>query len=196
MINVIAGVILSGGENKRFGGLTKAKLLIRGEPIIGRIITVIKGLFPEIIIVTNKPEEFSEFNEFSLVPDLIKNSGPLAGIHAALTSTTSDAVFVFACDNPFPDKKIIVSMINEFNINNHDVLVPRLGSFIEPLHAVYRRTLTNDIKTFLLDKKGRAVRDFLDEVNTGYFRLSDTFRNRQAFTNINTMLDLNHLRKK
>jgi molybdopterin-guanine dinucleotide biosynthesis protein A len=196
MINVITGVILAGGENKRFRGITKAKLYFHGETLISRTVSIIKEFFPEIIIVTNKPEEFTEYSEYIIVGDQIRKSGPLAGIHAALKSTSSDAIFVFACDNPFPDRKIIGSMIRHFNESNADVLVPVLGDSIEPLHAIYRRTLVNDIERFLVDKKKKAVHDFLDEVNTEYFQIAVTDRTRKAFTNINTMLDLIHLSKK
>jgi len=196
MINFITGVILAGGENKRFGGLTKAKILFRGKTLISRIINIIKDFFPELIIVTNKPEEFTEYSEYTIVGDYIRKSGPLAGIHAALKSISSDAIFVFACDNPFPDRKIIASMIRQFNESNVDVLIPQMGDSIEPLHAIYRRTLVNDIERFLLDKKGRAVRDFLNEVNTAYFQIAVTNRNRKAFININTMNDLMNLQKK
>ena len=196
MINVISGVVLAGGENKRFGGLTKAKLLFRGETLIGRIIAIIKEPFPEIIIVTNKPEEFTEFKDCLIVGDIIKKSGPLAGIHAALKSTSSDAVFVFACDNPFPDRKIIASMIRQFNEINADILAPRLGDSVEPLHAIYKRTLVSEIERFILGKERKAVHDFLNEVNTEYFRLALTDRNLKAFTNINTMYDLLNFQKK
>ena len=64
MGNKISGVILAGGSNKRFGGITKANVVIGGECIISRIISTISGLFDEIIIVTNKPEEFSEFIQY------------------------------------------------------------------------------------------------------------------------------------
>jgi molybdopterin-guanine dinucleotide biosynthesis protein A len=56
MGNRISGVILAGGSNKRFGGITKANVVIDGETIISRIISTISDLFDEIIIVTNKPE--------------------------------------------------------------------------------------------------------------------------------------------
>ena len=36
---VISGVILAGGANKRFGGITKATIIIEGEKIISRIIS-------------------------------------------------------------------------------------------------------------------------------------------------------------
>ena len=84
MTNRISGVILAGGSNKRFGGITKANVVIDGETIISRIISTISNLFDEIIIVTNKPKEFQEFIQYKIVEDQYLKAGPLGGIHAAL----------------------------------------------------------------------------------------------------------------
>ena len=101
MPNNISGVILAGGANKRFGGITKAKVVIDGLTIISRIIFVIEDLFSEIIIVTNRSEEFRDLISFKIVEDQYLNAGPLGGIHSALKSSSEDAIFVFAGDMPF-----------------------------------------------------------------------------------------------
>jgi molybdenum cofactor guanylyltransferase len=190
MGNDISGVILAGGTNKRFGGITKANVIIGGDTIISRIISVLRDLFPEIIIVTNKPEEFRQFIQCKIVEDQYINAGPLGGIHAALKSASEDSIFVFAGDMPFPDKKIITDQINEFKKGEHDVLIPKIGQFIEPLHAIYRKKVLNDLEGFISERKSKAVRDFLNEVNVGYLEIPDTEQNKIAFTNINSPADL------
>ena len=60
MENRISGVILAGGDNKRFGGILKSNTIIGGETIISRITGTVRDLFNEIIIVTNTPAEFRE----------------------------------------------------------------------------------------------------------------------------------------
>jgi molybdopterin-guanine dinucleotide biosynthesis protein A len=190
MGNNISGVILAGGANKRFGGVTKANVIINGLSIISRIISVIEDLFPEIIIVTNNPDEFNEFIQCKIVVDQYLKAGPLGGIHAAFKSSSEDAIFVFAGDMPFLDKKIISDQINDFKKGEQDVLIPKVGQFIEPLHAIYRKSIMNELERFLIERKSRAVRDFLDQVNVGYFKISDTEQNKKAFTNINSPADL------
>jgi molybdopterin-guanine dinucleotide biosynthesis protein A len=190
MGNNISGVILAGGANKRFGGITKANVIINGLSIISRIISVIEDQFPKIIIVTNKPEEFREFIQCKIVVDQYLKAGPLGGIHAALKSSSEDAIFVFAGDMPFLDKKIISDQIYDFKKGEQDVLIPKVGQLIEPLHAIYRKSIMNELERFLIERKSRAVRDFLEQVNVGYFKISDTEQNRKAFTNINSPADL------
>ena len=174
MANRISGVILAGGSNKRFGGITKATIVIDGETIISRIISTISDLFVEIIIVTNKPEEFSEYNQYKIVKDQYLKAGPLGGIHAALKASSLDAIFVFAGDMPFLDRIIISDQINEFNKSEHDVIIPKVDQFVEPLHAIYRKSVLNHLERFLLERKSRAVRDFLREVNVGYLQMPKT----------------------
>jgi molybdopterin-guanine dinucleotide biosynthesis protein A len=190
MGNRISGVLLAGGSNKRFGGITKANVVIGGKSIISRILSIVSDLFEEIIIVTNKPEEFREFIQYRIVKDLFQKAGPLGGIHAALKATSADAIFVFAADMPFLDKKIISDQINEFNKGEYDVLIPAVNQFIEPLHAIYRRLVLNDLEKFLSERKSKAVRDFLNEINVGYFQVPDTEQSRIAFSNINTPSDI------
>jgi len=186
----ISGVILAGGTSKRFGGITKAKLVIHGENIISRIIFTINDLFDEIIIVTNKPEEFSEYIQYKIVEDQYLKSGPLAGIHAALKASSEDAIFVFAGDMPFLDKEIISDQINEFSKTQYDVLIPKVDQFAEPLHAIYRKSALNHLERFLLEGKSKAVRDFLSEINVGYLQMAKNEKTGIAFANINSHSDL------
>ena len=190
MRNRISGVILAGGSSKRFGGITKANVVVHGETIISRIISTISDLFNEIIIVTNKPEEFQEFIQYKMVEDQYLKAGPLGGIHAALKASSEDAIFVFAGDMPFLDKKIITYQINEFKKMETDVLIPEINQFIEPLHAIYRKSVLNDLEVYLSTGKSRAIRDFLSEVNVGYFQLPKTEKTKLAFANINSPSDL------
>jgi len=190
MGNRISGVILTGGSNKRFGGITKANVVVGGKSIISRIVFIISGLFDEIIIVTNKPEEFRAFIQYKIVKDQIIKAGPLGGIHAALQASSGDAIFVFAGDMPFLNRKIITDQINEFNKNEHDVLIPEINQLIEPLHTIYRKSLLNDLERFLYERKSKAVRDFLSEVNVGYLQVAETEESKLAFLNINSPSDL------
>jgi len=189
----ISGAILAGGTNNRFRGITKANVVIEGVTIISRIISVIEKFFPELIIVTNRPDEFQEFSQFKITKDQYLNAGPLAGIHAAMKASAEEAVFIFAGDMPFPDKRIIADQIKEFNNRNCDVLIPKIGHYIESLHAIYRKSLLNDLERFISERRNRAVRDFLGEVNVEYLQLSYNEQNRRAFTNINSPSDLDNI---
>ena len=190
MNNRISGVILSGGANKRFGGKTKANIVFRGETIISGILHTIDDLFDEKIIVTNKPEEFQYLDKCRIIEDEYVKAGPLGGIHAALKAAAGDAVFVFAGDMPFLDKEIIKTQIAAFNGVEYDVMIPRIGQIIEPLHSIYRKSVLRELEIFIEEGKSRAVRDFLAKVKAGYLEIPETEKNKMAFTNINSPADL------
>lgn len=190
MTRTISGVILAGGANKRFGGVTKATLKIAGETIISRIIRTISGLFEEIVIVTNTPDEFAEYIDCRIIGDHYKNSGPLGGIHSALKNTTADAIFVFAGDMPFLDRKIIEEQATEFNKGKADILIPKYGELIEPLHSIYSRNVLENLERFLSEGGKRSVRDFVSGMKTDYFCIEQTEAGRNGFININSPTDL------
>lgn len=190
----ISGVILAGGTGSRFGGIAKSNITVDGERIISRIIRTIEGLFNEIIIVTNTPSEFPDLSHYRIAADHFRNAGPLAGIHSGLKSSENDSIFVFAGDMPFLSKEIIAQQIRQFMLNDYEILIPRMGELIEPLHSIYRVSVLERLERFLAVGKNRAVRDFLSGMHADYFILQDSEQNRRAFTNINSQWDIDRIK--
>ena len=190
MAGKISGVILAGGAGSRFNGRLKPKIVIDGESIISRIISVIRDLFDEIIIVTNNPEEFEEFNFCRIIQDEIPNAGPIGGIHAGMKSSSNKAIFVFAGDMPFLDKGIILNLIDVFGNSGADAVIPAIEEYIEPLHSVYSTSLTHNLEIYLKSDHSKAVRDFIKLLNVEYLQFDGTENNKRAFTNINNPSDI------
>ncbi len=185
MINDISGVVLAGGANRRFNGLIKSNVVIGGKTIISRITATLDEIFATIIVVTNTPGAFKGLDNYSVVGDIYRNIGPLGGIHAALKASGCSACFVVAGDMPFLDGKLILQQTDYFRKNTCDVLIPRYGNNIEPLHAIYKKSILEKLEKFIESKKGYAVRKFLDTVNVGYFDLSTGDEADNPFVNIN-----------
>jgi molybdenum cofactor guanylyltransferase len=190
MTQKISAVILAGGAGSRFKGRIKPKIVIEGETIISRIISIVRDIFNEIIIVTNTPREFTAFNFCKIVQDEILNAGPLGGIHAALKSSSNEAIFVFAGDMPFLDKGIILNMIDVYDNAPCDVLIPAIEEKIEPLHSIYNTSLTGYLEAYLHSDHTNAVRDFIKLLNVRYLKFDGSRENKKAFTNINSASDI------
>jgi molybdenum cofactor guanylyltransferase len=190
MVKRISAAILAGGSGSRFNGMIKPRIVIDGEMILSRILSVLHDIFSEIILVTNTPAEFEEFSFCKIVQDEILNCGPLGGIHVALKSSSAGAVFVFAGDMPYPDKQIIMKMIDSYEDEICDAFIPRIENFIEPLHAIYNISLVNAIENHLVSKKGIAIVDFVKAINVRYLQLEKSEENLKAFTNINSPDDM------
>ena len=195
MAHNISGVILAGGVNKRFNGTTKANIVIKGKTIISRIIHTIRDIFDEIIIVTNTPEEFKEYNYFELIGDQFVNAGPLGGIHAAMKKSSKDALFVFAGDMPLLEKRFIIRQIDFYNSCKCDILVPRIYEYIEPLHAIYNISLIKVLEEYLTGDHDIAVREFFKGVDVSYLQLEDSVETKNAFSNVNSPSDISIVEK-
>ncbi len=186
----ISAAILAGGAATRFDGMVKSKIIIDGETIISRMISVIGVIFDELIIVTNYPEEFSDFSFCRIVQDEILGAGPLGGIHAAMKASSNDAVFVFAGDMPFLDRDIIIKLVDTYKESDCSVLIPAIEEYIEPLHSIYRISLAENLESYLRSNQGFAVRDYIKTLNVMYLKLEGSEKNKIAFANINSPSDI------
>ena len=189
--NNVSAAILAGGANKRFNGKTKANIQISGVRIIARTVKILHDIFDDIIIVTNTPEEFKGYSHFNLVPDEIKNVGPLGGIHAALKAAKNDAVFVFASDMPCISSDLVKKHIDFYNRRRCDAAIPRIKDFKEPLHSIYNTRIKDELYDFLGGTDKYSIENFIQDLNVRYHNLEDIEEYRKAFININTPQDLN-----
>ncbi|OFX55503.1 MAG: hypothetical protein A2046_09845 [Bacteroidetes bacterium GWA2_30_7] len=184
--NSITSVILAGGNNSRYNGTPKALLEINGKTLYQITKEKLEKIFESVILITNNPEIFPDDNclKFS---DIIKNIGPLGGIHSALTNTQNkEAIFVTAVDMPFLNEEIIKKIVTQYLENKSDILIPRIKNNIEPLNAIYKTSILSELNDFIKNTKHYATRDFFSKVNAKYLDFEDSADNLKAFVNVNT----------
>jgi len=190
----LGAAILAGGRNARMGGRNKAFLRVDDRPLLHITLETLWELFDDIILVTNNPDDFRPYrNDCRIVTDRIAPIGPLGGILTALTETSADGVFIVACDMPFIDADLIKILLEHFQRQDCDVILPRVGSVIQPLHAVYARSLEQPLDRYLHSCTNHAIRNFLNEVNARYLDLEDSRYTRHIFHNVNTPEDLRQI---
>ena len=190
MINNVSGVILAGGTGKRFNGVVKSKISIGGKSIISRIIDTMDSLFKEIIIVTNSPEEYAEYDRCELVTDTFTGKGPLGGIHAAMNISENDALFVIGGDMPFIDRDLIKRQSEYYLANRCDVLIPFVDGLTEPLHSIYSCSVFKILDSYLGSSDQYSIRGFIKLTDHKYFTIDSSKEVLKAFTNINSPEDL------
>ncbi len=182
------GVILAGGKSSRFGK-NKALATFKERPLIEYPATTLADIFDDLLLVTNTPEEYC-FLDWPMVADVYQDSGPLAGIHAALRATSRPKIFVCGCDMPFLDKKLIAHLCT--SAQKYDAAIPRTANGLEPLHAVYSKKLLPAIEEYL-EKGLRKVHQFLAEANTREVSEDEILTvtgSLNSFLNVNTPEDL------
>lgn len=195
----IAGGVLAGGAGRRMGGIRKGRIRLDGVPLLSRTVALLARLFEEVIVVGAEKELPPELRQerppgLLLARDLLPGRGPLAGIQAGLARTSREGVFFVACDMPFLHPALIRRMSRGFLDSGCDIRLPRVGPWIEPLHALYRAGLAERMRRLLLQGTDLSIRAIFAECRTCYFQVEDTPRVRRAFFNLNTPEDLARLR--
>lgn len=153
-------IILAGGKSTRMG-FDKQFLVIDDQRVIDRITEKLKGIFKEIIIVTNKPDEYKH-SPYIIVQDEIEGFGPLGGIHIGLKSSNSLYNYIIACDMPFINTAYIEYMKKRIHISSQktDAVVTLLGQWIEPFNGFYSKKLVDKIEKALEENKRRIITIF------------------------------------
>jgi molybdenum cofactor guanylyltransferase len=132
-----SGVILAGGLSSRYGGENKAFLRIAGIRILDRLFSVFRSLFDEIILVTNNPREFLDWDAM-IVTDIFPMRSSLTGIHAGLFYARHPFAFISACDTPFLKRSVIQAVLDGLEAEI-DIVIPQTSAGVEPLCAAYSR---------------------------------------------------------
>jgi molybdopterin-guanine dinucleotide biosynthesis protein A len=188
----VTGVILAGGKNIRMGE-SKAFLEIAGQRIIDRTVELFKGIFSQVILITNTPLEYS-YLDIEIVIDIVPKRGALIGIYTGLFYSSHPYCFVTACDMPFLNRKVIEYMITISK--DYDVVIPHLEDGYHPLHAIYSKKCIKSIEK-LIHEDNLKIIDFFDkikakEVTTDDINSLDPTLN--SFLNINTPEDLTRIK--
>ncbi|HET7579797.1 MAG TPA: molybdenum cofactor guanylyltransferase [Bacillales bacterium] len=185
-----AGVVLAGGESRRFGQ-PKAFALHNGKFFYERALAVLKTHIGETVIVARAGEE-SKFEGCRVIVDdpLFRGMGPLAGLHSAMKNISSDWYCVMACDMPLMTEETIERLVKTASaLDRFDAVVPVIERRTQPLAAMYHHS-TFEVLESLLARDIRMVKKFLDEIHPYEMEGLDPL----CFKNVNTKADFDLLK--
>lgn len=191
MRSMDTAIILAGGKSSRMG-FDKQFLKFRNKYIIELLLDKLESMFKEIIIVTNKPDEYVKYNCI-LVEDEVKDFGPVAGINVGLKNSTSMYNYIIACDMPYINTGYINFMKEEIVKHNYnvDAVITRLGDWIEPFNAFYSKSLIVKAEENIRLGRKRINLLFKDS-NVIYIseaKAREFSPNWEMFMNLNTVKD-------
>jgi molybdopterin-guanine dinucleotide biosynthesis protein A len=189
-----AAAILAGGRATRMGGGAKPLLAVGGRTILERQLAALAGLVDEVLLVASAPwPEAYRRSGVRLVEDLHPGGGPLAGIEAALAATRADAVLVVGGDMPCLHPAALALVLAARP--DADAAAPRVGGYLEPLHARYARRLRAQVSARLA-RGERSVAALLGAVDVAVVE-EDALRAADpsllTVANVNTPGDLARL---
>ena len=188
----VTGVILAGGRSSRMGS-NKALLPYRGGLFIESIHRQLSNLFPEVLLITNTPEQY-DFLPCRKAGDIHPDMGALAGLQSGLFHSSTEHIFAVACDMPYLDDRLIRYLTGRRH--RGDVVIPESEAGFEPLHAIYAKGCLPHMEASLLANRRRIV-SFFDKVDIVTVQRSVTAAfdpSFRCFSNINTPDDYYALR--
>lgn len=184
----MTGIILTGGKNTRMGK-NKAFIEVGGQKIIESTLAIFRDIFDEIILVTNEPLEYLQYDA-RIVTDLIRGKSALGGIYTGLFYASYENAFVAACDMPFLRRDFITYMAER--IDSNDIVVPHPNDGFQPLHAIYSKRCLPHIKA-LLEKNKLKIRGFYKKSRTRIIAADEIEKfdpEGRMFLNVNSRQDL------
>jgi len=146
----ICAAILAGGKSSRFLSGDKALAMWKNKTIIETEIEILKEIFEYVFIISNYSDAYKKLG-VEIFKDIYPARGPLAGVHSALVNAKFDRVFIVGCDMPLLNRDLI-SWMNRIN-TWAPIVIPSLKKGLEPLHAIYHKSLVPIIENFLLRSK-------------------------------------------
>jgi molybdopterin-guanine dinucleotide biosynthesis protein A len=182
--------ILAGGKSTRMG-FDKSMLKIEGVFLSEVLISNLKKIFGDIVVVTNNKKFYQKF-DVRIVSDQLTGGGPLNGFHAGLKASLSYYTFFIACDMPFlsiPYIKYMMKLLSNFKA---DAAVSEKEGNIEPFQAFYSKDIIENIEESY--KKGNLmIKEVLKDLKVIKIReekLKEFSPKFEIFTNLNRPEDI------
>jgi len=140
----LTAIILAGGKSSRIGSdQDKAILELNGKRLIDIVISKLKHIVGDNIIIVGPPEKYPSYKQ--VVPDLFNQRGLLVGLYSGLKTSTSRYSLVVGCDMPFLKLELLQYIGDK--IDSNDIIIPRYAkSYVEPLCAIYSKACLEVMK--------------------------------------------------
>ncbi|MFC0270735.1 molybdenum cofactor guanylyltransferase [Metabacillus herbersteinensis] len=191
------GVLLAGGESRRFGS-PKAFSQYNGIPFFNYSLKAIEGITEKQVIISHPSlvQQFSVKTDLPIFTDeeKFKGKGPLAGIYTAMKQVKAEWYVVLSCDIPRITPEVVNRLVCE-RTTDHQAIIPIINGNLQPLIGVYHHSVYKIIEQLLHDKSYKVML-LLNQVNVRYLNEVDLKTDKMTFENINTQQDLNQLEKK
>ena len=186
----ILGVVLAGGESRRFGS-NKALFPLHGRAMAEWALGALKPWTSSQVVVTNDGK-VAETLGIPGQPDRIPGLGPLGGLHTALSWAREEGrggVFLLACDLPLVSQELIGRILQKWPDDSPAVVPGSYGPLgFEPLCAGYDVSGLLDVED-LIETGSYSLEGALTKMDA-YFISPAELGSREelavAFTNVNT----------
>lgn len=141
MAPMASGFILAGGQSSRMG-TDKALTLFVGRPLIQVALEALitAGVSARIAGSRSSLSAFAEE-----IPDTFSDQGPLGGVHAALSASTTEWNLFLPVDLPLMSPLLLACLLQRALLTGAPVTVGHLNGRVQPFPVVLHRTVLPSI---------------------------------------------------
>jgi molybdopterin-guanine dinucleotide biosynthesis protein A len=161
------GWVLAGGRSVRMG-CDKAGVALAGRPLLEIMLDKLRTLGLRTRVAGLRAPVANADAE--VLHDAHPDCGPLSGMETALAKSEAALVLMLGVDLPLLETEFLFWMLERAANTGAIATVPRLGSELQPLCAVYRRELLTGVTEALESgdyKVKRAVERAASRIDSG-----------------------------
>lgn len=197
-ISECAFLILAGGKSSRMGRC-KAELPIGNQTFLEHMIE--KGIqtgFSEILISgavshTKAAESVSSFSvPVRIIPDVLKDRGPLGGLYSCFLNSPKPACFVISVDVPLLSRQTIRQLVKMHDVSSQKATLLCHEGQLEPLIGIYNIKESSQLYDLIKDHSA-AVFSYLKHIG---YRTVELKEPAETIFNFNTPEDYLKLNEK
>ena len=169
------------------GGVDKGLVELDGKPMVAHVIARIAPQVGSLVINANQnAERYAAFG-YPVVADAIDGfAGPLAGLHAGMSSATTPLVVTVPCDSPFLPTDLVARLAAALENDDAQLAVAKTFDQAHPVFALARRDVLPHLASFL-QSGGRKIDAWYATLRIVEVPFDDC---EAAFRNINTAAEL------
>jgi molybdopterin-guanine dinucleotide biosynthesis protein A len=190
--NSILGVVLAGGQSKRFGQ-DKSQVRLGDKILIDFTLSEILDVFNEVLIISNNDINFLNSKKITKIEDYKKDLGPLGGVLTAMkwikkNNKNYEWISTFPSDTPFFKKKNLHDFIKNINYKDSKLFFIKSNDKRHNIFGLWSVELLERLEDDVIKKGERKVEVWAN--NVGVKTINMEFKNNDPFFNINTKEDL------
>ena len=179
----VTGVILAGGRGQRMGGRDKGLVDLAGQPMVRWVMDRLSPQVDRLIISANRhADAYASFGAPVVADTQPGFAGPLAGIAAALSATTTPWILTTPCDCPQLPDDLLQRLSRALQAQGGRLAIAHDGERPQPVFALLHQSLMPDLEAFISAGERKAW----IWCQRHHAAVADFSHCARAFTNINT----------
>lgn len=182
----LTSLLLAGGAGRRLGGCAKGLLLWRGRTLAERTLARLDGVAEILISANDHAGDYARYG-LRVIADPQPDLGPLGGVLAGLRAASTPWLLTAPCDAPLLPADYLARMSAGAPRTDRP-RVAQAGGRLHPTCLLVHDQLLAGLDHYLREG-ARSMHGWLEQLEPEPV----DFPAAEAFTNINTRDDLEHL---